>query len=256
MRERNEDLELLGAIEALIVLGAVLEADYGRCDESRVNPTTGDEVDQLGSDTVGLYYTGLILERFDPERTDGEIHVRADIGMFLEDGGARNIVIYADLADAALEAGHVDHLLGDDRRLELQLSVKCLHANAIDGSVDTHGFICENLGHRVRFGKVDGDGTDGAGDLEAVVDVVDGVNAGGATQNGAIGSHQANRTGPEDGDAVSRLETRPGECRPAGGQNITHGDKALLQGWVGLVQRNGQGNQVGVRGRDTGVLGC
>lgn len=239
MRERNEDLEFLGAIKSLIVLGAVLEADDGRRDESRVGPAAGDQVDQVGSDTVGLHDTGLILKRLDPEITDGEIYVRADIGMFLEDGGAGNVIIDPNLADATLEAGHIDYLLGDDRRLELQLSVKCLHANAIDGPVDTQGLICENLRHRVRLDKVDRDATDGAGDLEALLNVVDRVDAGGATQNGAIGSHQANGTGAEDGDAVSRLETRPGDCRPAGGENITDGDKALLQGWVGLVQLNG-----------------
>jgi hypothetical protein len=86
--------------------------------------------------------------------------------------------------------------------------------------------------------------------------VVDRENAGGAAENGAVGSHQADGTGAEHGDAVSGLETRPAECRPAGGQNVTDGDKALLQGRVGLVQWNGQGYQVGVRGGDTGVLSC
>jgi hypothetical protein len=73
--------------------------------------------------------------------------------MFLEDGGAGNLIIGADL----------------------------VHADAIDGSVDTQRPMYEDLS---RLDEVDRDRTDGAGDHEALVNVVGRVNSGGAAQHG------------------------------------------------------------------------
>jgi len=236
-------------VEVLVGLRCLVESELVGDDERRLGPPGDDQVAQLavvlldgalpGADADALGEGGAIVEGHPP------------VLRFF--GGGLGILGDVDADDADVPGGpdDLDVVVEDELGMLLAGLVVGLVPDTLDATVDAKalGGLHHGLG-RVGLREVDGDGTDLRGQGQAGGLLVDHEDPGRAAEHGAVGGHQADRAGAEDGDGLARRHHGQLSAVVARGKDVAeHGEVGLVVIALGQVQ------QVEVGPRDAQHLG-